>query len=254
MAWYTQQDGVQQGPFEERQVREWAAAGALRPDALVWGEGAAGWRTVAEVWGPGEAAGPQRRCARCGTMYPEQWVARWGEMEVCAYCKPRHVAALREGRTLATAHGEFAGFGERFAARMIDGVIQSVLNFALQIPMLAFISVGAAGARTSGTAPEEIAAKMAGLYGVTFLLQMGVQCAYEVWFLTAKGGTPGKLMLQLQVLDSEGKRLGRKQALGRYFGQFLTGLTLGVGYLLPLWDSEKRALHDMVADTRVMKQ
>jgi uncharacterized RDD family membrane protein YckC len=251
LAWYTQQDGVQQGPFEERQVREWASAGALRPDALVWGEGAAGWRTVAEVWGPGEAGGPQRRCGRCGTMYPERWVARWGEMEVCAYCKPRHVAALREGRALAASHGEFAGFGVRFAARMIDGVIQAVLNFALQVPMLVLVSLAGKGA---GAASEQMAGKMAGLYGLTFLLQMGVQCAYEVWFLTAKGGTPGKLMLQLQVLDSEGKRLGRRQALGRYFGHFLTSLTMGVGYLMPLWDSEKRALHDMVADTRVMKQ
>jgi hypothetical protein len=31
-------------------------------------------------------------------------------------------------------------------------------------------------------------------------------------------------------------------------------MTLGIGYLMPLWDSEKRALHDMLADTRVMKQ
>lgn len=249
LTWYTLQDGVQQGPFEERQVREWAAAGALPPATLVWRDGATGWQTAGEVFGPGADGVPRRRCERCGTMQPEPWVVRWGGIEVCAYCKPRHVAALREGRAMPAAYGEFAGFGPRFAARMIDSMIQSVGNFALQIPVL--VMVGATGASAR---PEQMGPWMLGLYGFTVLAQIGLQAVYEVWFLAKKGGTPGKLLLQLQVLDGEGKRLGTKHALGRYFAHYVTGMTLGIGYLMPLWDSEKRALHDMLADTRVMKQ
>jgi uncharacterized RDD family membrane protein YckC len=249
LTWYTWQNGIQQGPFEEQQVKEWATAGLLAVGTLVWREGAAGWQPVAEAFAHGEPEGPRRRCERCGTMYPESWIARWGGADVCAYCKPRHVAELREGSAVLLGQGEFAGFGVRFVARMIDGVILSVVNMALQIPMF----VLAAGASQGGK-PEEMGATFLWVYGLTVLGQLGVQCGYEVWFVTKKGGTPGKLMLQLQVLDGEGNRLRRGQSFGRYFAQFLTGFTLGLGYLLPLWDSEKRALHDMVADTRVMKK
>lgn len=249
MTWYTWQNGVQQGPFEEQQVKDWATAGALEPGTLLWHEGAAGWRPLADFFTAAEPEGPRRRCARCGTMYPESWIARWGGAEVCAYCKPRHVAELREGSAVKLGQGEFAGFGVRFAARMIDGVILSVLNMTLQVPMF----VAAAGLGQSAK-PEQMGATFLWIYGFTMLAQFAVQCGYEVWFVTRKGGTPGKLMLQLQVLDSEGNRLRRGQSFGRYFAQFLTALTMGVGYLLPLWDSEKRTLHDMVADTRVMKK
>ena len=136
--------------------------------------------------------------------------------------------------------GEFAGFGVRFVARMIDGVVLSVVNVGLQVPMFVLL------ARTGQSAnPEQMGAMFLWIYGLTVLSQLVVQGIYEVWFVMKKGGTPGKLVLQLQVLDGEGNRLRRGQAIGRYFAQFLTGLTMGVGYLLPLWDSEKRTLHDL---------
>lgn len=249
MTWYTWQNGVQQGPFEEQQVKEWAAAGMLAAGTFVWQEGAAGWQPLSELLDSQEPTGPQKRCERCSRMYPERWIARWGGAEVCAYCKPRHVAELREGAAILLGKGEFAGFGVRFVARMVDGVILSVVNMGLQVPM--FVLLASAG---QGAKPDQMGATFLWIYGLTVLAQLVVQGVYEVWFLMKKGGTPGKLILQLQVLDSEGNRLGRGQAIGRYFAQYLTGFTLGVGYLLPLWDSEKRTLHDMVADTRVMKK
>jgi uncharacterized RDD family membrane protein YckC len=46
--------------------------------------------------------------------------------------------------------------------------------------------------------------------------------------------------------------LGR--AFGRYFGKLLSAIILGIGYIMAAFDSEKRALHDMICDTRVIKQ
>jgi len=38
----------------------------------------------------------------------------------------------------------------------------------------------------------------------------------------------------------------------RYLASILSALTLGIGYLMVLWDSEKRTLHDLICGTRVI--
>ena len=246
MTWYTWQDGAQQGPFEEQQLRDLALVGTLGPLALVWREGAAGWSPLSELFTPAAPTVPGRPCARCANLYPENLLAPWGGVEVCAYCKPRHLAELRESAAFLPGHASYANWGTRFAARMIDGVILSVVNLLIQIPMLTTAVVGGASDTNS--------ARFLFIYGATVLTQLAVQGVYEIWFVYRKGGTPGKLILELQILDSEGKRLSKGRAIGRYFAQYISGLTLGLGYLLPLWDPEKRALHDMIADTRVVKK
>lgn len=242
MTWYTWQNGVQQGPFEEQQLRDLSSSGAIRLDSLVTTEGLDSWKPFLDLLPP---TYPTGRCARCTAPYPVALLAAWGQATVCAYCKPRHVAELREGAA-AIGSSTYASWGTRFAARMIDGVVLTVINFVIQLPMLGVAAVNA------GNAPNSTSILL--LYAVTTLAQMAFQCGYEVWFTTNKGATPGKLALHLQVHDSQGHRLSTSRALGRHFAHYISGLTLGIGYLLPLWDPEKRALHDMIADTRVVKK
>ncbi len=246
MTWYTWQNGVQQGPFEKQQVTDLALAGTLGPLALVWREGATGWSPISELLAPVAPNFPTRPCARCANLYPEHLLAPWGGVEVCAYCKPRHLAELRESAAFLPGHASYANWGTRFAARMIDGVILSVVNLIVQVPML--LSFG------FGKPTDFETSRVLFIYAATTLTQLAVQGVYEIWFVHRKGATPGKLILELQILDSEGKRLSKGRAIGRYFAQYISGLTLGLGYLLPLWDPEKRTLHDMIADTRVVKK
>lgn len=247
MTWYTWQNGTQQGPFEEQQVRDLALAGTLGPLALVWREGAAGWSPLADLLAPSAAAAAVTRpCARCSNRYPENLLAPWGGVEVCAYCKPRHLAELRESAAFLPGQASYANWGTRFAARMIDGVILAIVNLIVQVPMLLTVGLGKSTDFENG--------RFLFIYAATVLTQLAVQGIYEIWFVYRKGGTPGKLILELQILDSDGKRLSKGRATGRYFATYITGLTLGLGYLLPLWDPEKRTLHDMIADTRVVKK
>lgn len=247
MTWYTWQDGAQQGPFEEQQVRDLALAGSLGPLALVWREGAPGWSPLAELLAPAAPTAVTRPCARCLNRYPENLLAPWGGVEVCAYCKPRHLAELRESAAFLSGHTSYASWGTRFAARMIDGVILSIVNVLIQVPML--VSAG-----LTAKPGEFENGRFLFIYAATVLTQLAVQGFYEIWFVYRKGATPGKLILELQIVDGEGKRLSKGRATGRYFAQYISGLTLGIGYLLPLWDPEKRTLHDMIADTRVVKK
>ena len=42
------------------------------------------------------------------------------------------------------------------------------------------------------------------------------------------------------------------RAVGRYFAQWLSAFILYIGYIIAGFDSEKRALHDHICDTRVI--
>jgi len=44
------------------------------------------------------------------------------------------------------------------------------------------------------------------------------------------------------------------RAFARHFAEFLSGIILGIGYLMVAFDREKRALHDHICNTRVIKK
>src|SRR5664279_1724829 len=54
-SWFYASGGQQNGPYPEAQFRELIAAGAVRPESLVWSEGMAGWQKAGEI--PGLLAG-----------------------------------------------------------------------------------------------------------------------------------------------------------------------------------------------------
>ena len=71
-----------------------------------------------------------------------------------------------------------------------------------------------------------------------------------------RGATLGKRALSLRVVKSDGTRLTFGRATGRFFAKaFITGLNprFGIGYIMAGFTDRKRALHDMIADTVVVK-
>lgn len=67
--------------------------------------------------------------------------------------------------------------------------------------------------------------------------------------------SPGKLLLQLRVVDSSGLRLTFVRSLGRsWCRQFVLCFTTGFGLFLLFLSKENRALHDLMSQTRVVKK
>lgn len=67
------------------------------------------------------------------------------------------------------------------------------------------------------------------------------------------GATPGKMLLGLKIVNQEGSKPSFKSSVLReVVGRVLSVITLGVGYLIALFDKEKRTLHDRLAGTRVI--
>jgi len=63
----------------------------------------------------------------------------------------------------------------------------------------------------------------------------------------------GKKAVGLKVVDENGNRISFGRATGRYFGEFLSALLLGIGYMMVGWSKKKQGLHDKIAGTYVIK-
>jgi uncharacterized RDD family membrane protein YckC len=65
------------------------------------------------------------------------------------------------------------------------------------------------------------------------------------------GQTLGKAAVGVRVVDAAGGPVSLRAALVRLVGYWLSWLTFGIGYLIAALRADKRALHDLVAGTRV---
>ncbi len=172
------------------------------------------------------------RCSECGREFGEDALIVFGDSMVCAECKPFFVQKLKEGVNVA---GElvYAGFWIRVGAKIIDWVIGAVVSSGF------------------GFAAGLIGGIQAHL--TANILTWGFAVAYPTFFLGKYGATPGKMACGLKVIRPDGEALRYGRALGRFFGEFLSAVILCIGYLMVAFDKEKRALHDRVCDTRVVK-
>jgi len=182
----------------------------------------------------GRTSRTAKSCSECGMVYFDDELIQFGDALVCGKCKPLFVQKMREGVTLA---GEmvYAGFWIRLGAKFIDGIILSVIGFAL----------GFAGALiTSHVVVNAILQN-------TF--SFGFSVAYATYFLGKYRATPGKMACGLKVVRPDGEQINYARACGRAFAEFLSSIILCIGYIIAAFDEEKRALHDRICDTRVIK-
>ena len=134
------------------------------------------------------------------------------------------------------AERRYAGFWIRAGALLIDSVVVLVGFGAVALV------VGAIAGRDVGI-------------GVWYLLGIVGQWLYFALMESSeRQATLGKSALGLAVTDADGRRVGFGRATGRYFAKILSGLPIGIGYLLAAFTARKQALHDMVAQTLVMRR
>lgn len=149
----------------------------------------------------------------------------------------------------------YGGFWIRFAARVIDSILVGCAGFIVRLPLTAMLGLQAlniAALRGDPTTILDHLPSIIGLAGISGLIQLGIGMAYEVYFVSTRGATLGKMMFDLKVVRPDGSLLTTERAAGRYFAHLLSSATLGVGYIIAAFDEQKRSLHDHIADTRVI--
>ncbi len=132
-----------------------------------------------------------------------------------------------------------AGFWIRLVALLIDGIIVTVIQFVFGflLGLVAAISIDSTSAEI-----------LIGLFSIVISL------VYSVGLLGYCGQTPGKMIVRIKVIRRDGSDIGYgRAALRELVGKFISGIILGIGYLMAAFDNQKQALHDRLADTYVIK-
>ena len=172
-----------------------------------------------------------RYCARCGA---DLGVAPAG---VPASFPPPPQRPPAPGPASVFTATRPAGFWVRFVAVLIDGVVLILAQGML---------FGAGWILWGGALGAGMAVR-----GATHLFSSLVGAGYSIVFHWMWGQTLGKMALQIRVVSMDGGPLSFGQSVGRYFATFLSALILGIGFIMAGVRPDKRALHDLLAGTRV---
>lgn len=255
MNWYYVEQGKQIGPVTDEQFYALLKSGAITADTFVWREGMAEWLPYGQLQEPAEPAGgtstatvttPQVLCRECGKMVPVGETIRYGDVRVCADCKPVFLQKLQEGANLHAGDFHYGGFWIRFVAYLLDIAILIGVSAVVRITVMAASGMFVAGAHVNpGIA-----------IGVMLFLsafQFGLPIAYETMMVGRYGATLGKMALKLKVVVPDGQ-MSYPRALARPFAKVLSGcFTLFIGFIIVAFDiPQKRGLHDYICNTRVV--
>jgi uncharacterized RDD family membrane protein YckC len=130
-----------------------------------------------------------------------------------------------------------AGFWIRAVAGVVDLLVILVVE----------LSLGFAGRRLWGASADSLPAFHGSVMTFTLLFS-----ALYTTVLHARGGsTLGKLMVGARVVAMDGEPLSMGAAFLRWIGYFISVMTVGFGFLMAGLRRDKRALHDLIAGSRV---
>ncbi|HEY5673655.1 MAG TPA: RDD family protein [Malonomonas sp.] len=144
------------------------------------------------------------------------------------------------GQAVIEAHPK-AGFWMRVVATLLDGLVVFVLQFVLgSLLAVAGFATGNGGSGEIGS--------------LVMLFSYVLGFAYYIFFTGYCGQTPGKMALRIKVIRRDGSDIGYGRAAFReVLCKTISGLLLGIGYLMVAFDEQKQGLHDRMADTYVIK-
>jgi uncharacterized RDD family membrane protein YckC len=87
-----------------------------------------------------------------------------------------------------------------------------------------------------------------------FLISWVMPAVAVIAFWLYKQATPGKMVISARVVDAAtGGPLTTGQAIGRYFGYFVSSIPFGLGLVWVAFDSKKQGWHDKMAGTVVVR-
>ena len=127
----------------------------------------------------------------------------------------------------------YAGVGTRFIALLIDAIILWVVQVIISMVLSQLLRDNV---------------------GLTLLINLAISVGYFVVYQESQGQTLGKKVMKIKVVDAQGKKPTMMTFfLREIIGKFVSGIILGIGYLMAFWDGNKQALHDKIASTYVVK-
>ena len=226
-----------QGPYSIDEIRDFVNEGKIKNETLVWHTGEANWKAWKDF---PEASEP-----------PEP-----SEEELLK----QTIETLLQSRM---NRKRYAGFFVRANAFIIDNIILSIFGalFLYVMSLAGMLDLTAVSEIVNqyieNPTSTELVSKALEIPGMSafFTIWSFVQAVYFIVFHAVWGATPGKKLLHIHVEMANGEKLSWAFSIFRFIASIVTQATLifyGLGYLIVLIDPQKRALHDFIAQTRVV--
>jgi uncharacterized RDD family membrane protein YckC len=150
-----------------------------------------------------------------------------------------------------TEIGPPGGFWIRFVAYLLDAVVLSIATSIIVGIIVAIVLLSDESLDDSQDSPFII-----GWIIVGVLAAIVIGWLYEALMTSSpRGATLGKQALGLRIVRADGAQLSFGRATARHFLKALITplVPLAIGYLMAAFTARKRALHDFVADTLVIR-
>lgn len=181
--------------------------------------------------GPEKKPLEKKVCSACRTVNDASSVYCYN----CGVALPAQTVAGME------AVGNPAGFWIRAAAFAIDNIF--ITLFAV------VASVVLTGADASEAWDQ---ASWVG-FGPASIISEGLSAAYFTYSIGKWGQTVGKALFGLKVTRTDGSGVTYWRSFGRYWAYYLSAFALGLGFIMIALNPHKRAGHDYVSSTRVIR-
>jgi uncharacterized RDD family membrane protein YckC len=144
-----------------------------------------------------------------------------------------------------------AGFWIRFVAYMIDALIVTAVSM-----FVIGICVGVVILTDESLDLENPGGLVIGAVLVVIAVLIVINWLYEALMTSSpRGATLGKMALDLRIVRFDGTQLSFGRATARHFAKAIAtpAVPLLIGYIMAGFTNRKRALHDILADTLVIK-
>lgn len=233
-------DGKEYGPATAAQVRSWIAAGR---------------------------ANLQTKAKALGT---DEWRALGDFPEFAAPAVPPPMGGVAETTMVSPSGAALAGRGARLGARVIDWIIELICT----VPGLLMIGpdfMRIVTAAMQGHEPDasELNLTRLGMGGLLLAGGWLLQLVVQVWLLSVRGQSIGKLLLRIRVVRLDDTKAGfvhawlMREALVTLIGvvagllPFVGPILLRPGFHLTDWcfifRDDQRCVHDLIAGTKVVQ-
>ncbi|WP_018174296.1 MULTISPECIES: RDD family protein [unclassified Thioalkalivibrio] len=179
-------------------------------------------------------------CKACGRDNPPE--ARYcngcgADLVEVAAASPAHAGPPED-------RAAFGGFWRRVLATLFDMVVIGVPQIVAQMV------ISPETMAPKGPEPELMAADI-----VWMLINILVAWLYWAGMHSSRyQATVGKMAVGLRVVDYHGERITFMRATGRYLAEILSGLLFGIGYLMVAFTRRRQGLHDLIAETFVVRK
>jgi uncharacterized RDD family membrane protein YckC len=262
MQWYYAISGQRLGPVTQAEFEQLIKDGVVKGDTLVWNQGMTSWQPyvavapaittppLANTSGTSATEEGTEVCVVSGKRYPKSEMIQYEGKWVSGEHRDTYFQRMREGVTQPGSY-KYGNFGARFVARFLDGLILAIAGAGVNV-VLGLLLYGTANYFRPD--PSQITMTKLFLFqGLSSLLGIAMGLGYAVYFIRRYNATPGKMALGLKLIRPDGSPLSVGRIIGRFFAEWISGLILLIGYIMAAFDEERRALHDRICDTRVIK-